>query len=149
MAYICYANITHLYSIITIYKCLKGDYFMDNNLNNCILCGKKVSGRSDKKFCNEYCRNQYNNQKNTQNEVWVKTINSILKKNRKIIFSLLQDEEKKNVVTAEKLRLLHFDFRYYTHNYTTQKGTIYYFCYEYGYLLLDNDKVLLVKRDPV
>ena len=27
----------------------------------CVACGKAVKGRSDKKFCDDYCRNVYNN----------------------------------------------------------------------------------------
>lgn len=27
----------------------------------CLECGEKIVGRADKKFCNDYCRNAYNN----------------------------------------------------------------------------------------
>jgi hypothetical protein len=39
-----------------------------------------------------------------------------------------------------------FDFTYYTHTYKTQKGVVYFFCYEYGYLPLEKDFYFLVKR---
>ena len=28
----------------------------------CLACGKPLKGRIDKKFCDDYCRNNYNNQ---------------------------------------------------------------------------------------
>ncbi len=39
-----------------------------------------------------------------------------------------------------------FDFRYHTHQYQNKKGQTYHFCYEYGYLPLEGDWVLVVKR---
>ena len=45
----------------------------------------------------------------------------------------------------EKLQRLGFQFKYFTHTYTNKKGTIYYYCYEYGYLPLENDWYLIVK----
>jgi hypothetical protein len=35
-------------------------------------------------------------------------------------------------------------FRFYTHQYKTGKGDIYYFCYEWGYQVLEQNKVLIV-----
>lgn len=39
-----------------------------------------------------------------------------------------------------------FNFDYFTGNYQTNAGALYIFCYEYGYLPLDDDEVLLVKN---
>ncbi len=39
-----------------------------------------------------------------------------------------------------------FDFRFFTNLYRTQAGQTYYFCYDYGYLLLPDEKVLIVNR---
>jgi len=120
---------------------------MDKVLKMCELCGKKITGRSDKKFCDDYCRNQFNNARNLKETLRVKQINTILKKNRKIMSSLLGPEEKQKI-PGEKMRLLNYDFNFHTHLHHTRNGKTYYFCYEYGYLLLDNDMVLLVRREP-
>ena len=37
-----------------------------------------------------------------------------------------------------------FDYRFYTHQYKTAKGEIYYFCYEYGYHVISAEKALVV-----
>ena len=35
---------------------------------------------------------------------------------------------------------------YFKHTYTNKKGNTYFFCYDTGYLVLENDWYLLVKR---
>jgi len=41
-----------------------------------------------------------------------------------------------------------FNFNYFTHQYKTAKGNTYHFCYDYGYLLLPEEKVLIVNWQP-
>jgi hypothetical protein len=43
-------------------------------------------------------------------------------------------EEEKMTVSESTLRVLGFNFEYFTHLYETKTGTTYHFCYEYGYL---------------
>jgi hypothetical protein len=40
-----------------------------------------------------------------------------------------------------------FDFSFSTNLYKTKTGTVYYFCYDQGYLPLDNDYYMLVSRN--
>jgi hypothetical protein len=49
-------------------------------------------------------------------------------------------------ITKQKMQEKGFQFKYFTHTYANKKGNVYYFCYEYGYLLLEGDWVLVVKR---
>ncbi len=111
----------------------------------CLACNKKLSGRADKKFCNDYCRNSYNNEMKSANSPIVRNINNALIKNRRILEGLLGGEEtiKK---PKEKFLSQGFQFKYTTHTYTNKKGNTYFFCYEYGYLPLDNDWYLVVRR---
>jgi hypothetical protein len=115
------------------------------NQNTCLECSKPINGRSDKKFCDDGCRNTHNNRLNSENNVFVKRVNAVLKKNRKIIQSLLPEEEK-ITVSESNLKILGFNFEYFTHLYETKTGTTYHFCYEYGYLRLENNRFMLVKR---
>jgi len=39
-----------------------------------------------------------------------------------------------------------FNFRYYTNTYITKTGKIYHFCYDQGYIELENDYIALVVR---
>ena len=54
-------------------------------------------------------------------------------------------ELKKTKVLRETLIQKGFDFNYFTHIYTTKKGTSYYFCYDYGYLILEDGYYFIVK----
>ena len=111
----------------------------------CLACNKKLSGRADKKFCNDYCRNSYNNGMKSANSPIIRNINNALIKNRRILEGLLGGEEtiKK---PKEKFLSQGFQFKYTTHTYKNKKGNTYFFCYEYGYLPLDNDWYLVVRR---
>jgi hypothetical protein len=108
----------------------------------CPECGNRFSGRADKKYCSEQCRAITNNKFKTDREKEVLRINSILRKNRTILKTL--NPMGKATVRKEFMLLGGFDFRYFTHLYPSRKGDIYRFIYEYGYLHVADDKVLIV-----
>lgn len=110
----------------------------------CLDCHQPLVGRADKKFCDDACRSNYNNRLIAEQTVYVRAVNATLKKNRKILEKLNPDGKIK--VKRKTLLREGFSFDYFTGIYETGKGSQYRFCYEYGYLLLDNDDVLLVKR---
>ena len=111
----------------------------------CLACDKVLHGRADKKFCNDYCRNAYNNNLKSANNTIVRNVNNALLKNRRILETLLGEEEMQKVI-KDKLVQYGFQFKYTTHTYTNKKGNVYFFCYEYGHLPLENDWYLVVKR---
>ena len=111
----------------------------------CLDCGTPLHGRADKKFCNDQCRNNYNNQLNSSSSNLMRNVNNILRRNRRILEEL--NPTGKTKVPRKKLAGKGYDFDYMTSIYQTQNGKTYHFCYEYGYLHLDNDEVLLVKRE--
>lgn len=114
-------------------------------VRQCLACGKKLQGRADKKFCNDYCRNVYNNELKSANSSVVRNLNNLLIKNRRILEGLLGGEEMKKA-SRDNLMKQGFNFKYITHTYTNKKGNIYFYCYEFGYLPLEGDWFLLVKR---
>lgn len=111
----------------------------------CPECGNKIIGRVDKKFCSDYCRNAHNNKINKDSKNLIRNVNNRLRKNWRILEQLNPDGKTKT--TKTKLIGKGFDFNYFTSIYTTKKGTVYYFCYDQGYLPLENDYYALVKRD--
>jgi predicted nucleic acid-binding Zn ribbon protein len=110
---------------------------------NCIACNKIIRGRSDKKFCNDSCRNSYNNQNRSNAPNLVKKINAVLVKNRNLLLEITGDNSQKKI-TRDQLSLRGFLFNYYTHSYTNKRGNTYYFCYDHGWLDV-NDSILVVK----
>ena len=111
----------------------------------CPECNDRIIGRADKKFCSDACRNSYNNALNKDSKNLVRNINNRLRKNYRILETL--NTKDKTKTTKEKLLSMGFNFNYFTQIYTTKAGTVYYYLYDQGYLPLDNDYYLLVKKD--
>ncbi|KPQ17736.1 MAG: putative protein containing a Zn-ribbon (DUF2116) [Algoriphagus marincola HL-49] len=112
----------------------------------CLNCGAPVQGRADKKFCDDQCRNNYNYKQYADNSNFMRRINHRLKKNRNILESLIPSGEDMTKTPKDRLMREGFDFVYFTHTYETKKGAVYHFCYDYGYLALEGDWYLIVKR---
>lgn len=111
----------------------------------CLACGKAVRGRTDKKFCDDYCRNNHNNQLKADEINFVRNVMNALRKNRLILQQILGDK----LITKihlERLLAKGFQFKYHTNIYDNKKGGLYYYCFEYGYLPIDSDLFLIVKR---
>jgi len=111
---------------------------------NCAECGTDMEGRVDKKFCSDYCRNAFNNKLNRDSNKYIRNINNTLRKNRRILEAKCPGE--KSVAHKDELLFAGFNFDYYTNTYVTKAGTSYFFCYDYGYLALDDEKFAIVKR---
>lgn len=115
---------------------------------SCHSCGSPLRGRVDKKFCNDNCRNNFNNEQKTRNgySPVIRNINNALLKNRRILANVLTDRMETVRANRDKLLRMGFHFGYQTHVYTTKTGRRYYYCYDYGYLALENDWYLIVKK---
>jgi len=111
----------------------------------CPECNDKIRGRADKKFCSDSCRNTYNNSLNKDNKNLVRNINNRLRKNYRILEKI--NTEDKTKTTKDRLLRMGFSFDYFTSIYTTKAGATYFYLYDQGYLSLDNDFYLLVKKD--
>ena len=111
----------------------------------CPVCGETIIGRADKKFCSDQCRNEFNNKQNQDSNCTIRRINYTLRKNRRILEEL--NPEGKAKIVKNKLDNKGFDFRYFTSIYRTKTGNTYYFCYEQGYLPLENNLYALVRKD--
>lgn len=73
-------------------------------------------------------------------------INGLLQKNRRILAAILP-ESANRVKTSHSLLLEKgFLFQYSTHQVLNKKGHQYHFCYEYGYLALNESSYMVVRR---
>ena len=114
-------------------------------MRNCLECNDKILGREDKKFCSDGCRNNYNNRMNKDSTNIMRNINNKLRKNYRIFSEI--NVEGKAKATKAKLLSKGFSFEYFTNILTTKTGNTYYFVYDQGYMHLDNDFYMLVKKD--
>lgn len=110
----------------------------------CRSCGKPVQGRSDKKYCNDFCRNEYNNLHSVSNTVYMRRVNYILRKNRNILLSMIPASAQQATVSKERLLVAGFYFALITNVRLTKKGLVYQ-CYDFEYQLF-KENFYLVKR---
>jgi hypothetical protein len=115
----------------------------------CLVCSRPLKGRTDKKFCDDYCRNSFNNRLKGESNNLMRNTNNALRKNRRILSELLKKKSQAGRVRRDKLTGLGFQFKYLTHTHTNGRGRVYHFCYEYGYVNLENGWLLVVKRKTV
>jgi len=111
-----------------------------NNLQTrvCLQCHKPLNGRVDKKFCDAYCRNSYNNQAKGPEEHMIMQVNQMIRRNRRILKNL--SPQGKAVIRRDVLDAMGFNFNYFTGVYRSSASS-YYMCYDYGYrVMIDNHK---------
>jgi len=117
------------------------------DIRRCLECHTELYGRVDKKFCSDQCRNTYNNRIHASSNAYIRKVNYILRKNRRIMEELLSNTEKDaRRVHKSKLTDKGFSFDYYTNVSKTKSNKYYYFSYEYGFMKLDDDYYTVVKR---
>ena len=118
---------------------------MANSLSYCLCCNKPLKGRADKKYCSDTCRNQFFNKQKELERAEIRTIDLVLKKNRRILRDLLGDHTSINI-SEKDLLVKGFVFLYYTHHLTTKmEQREYVFCYDYGYRQMENGWYKVVK----
>jgi hypothetical protein len=112
---------------------------------SCLECGDKIVGREDKKFCSDGCRNAYNNKINKDSTNFMRNVNNKLRKNYRILSALNVDGKGK--ATKSKLLSKGFDFEFFTNILETKTGNTYFFVYDQGYRVLEDDYYMLVKKE--
>ena len=96
----------------------------------CQTCGKTLTGRVDKRFCDSQCRANFHNKNRRKNERIIAAVNRQIRKNRSILQKLCPDG--KATVRKERLLDLGFSFQYFSSIY--KEGSLtYYFSHEYGF----------------
>ena len=116
------------------------------NTRNCLACERPIKGRADKKYCNDACRNNYNNRLNSDATPLIRTINNILRRNRRILAEFLGGREKPVLVDKKQLNARGFHFDFFTQQFRNDKNELYYYCYDVGYRVLEGEKCMVVRN---
>lgn len=115
--------------------------------HNCLACRKEIEGRVDKIFCDTHCKSSYHYKKKKANSYSLfKEIDLQIKQNRKLLKHY--NQAGKATIRKDVLVRAGFNPKYFTHYWKNQKGDVYLFCYEYGFLAKTEhkkDKYVLVK----
>ena len=81
-------------------------------------CRSEIKGRADKKFCDDYCRNNYNNQLNSDTSNYVRNVNNILRRNRRILEETMEGVEKATARSKAELAKKGYRFDFFTSIFT-------------------------------
>jgi len=111
----------------------------------CLECSDTIQGRSDKKFCNDSCRNAFNNRANNYSNESIRRINYALRRNRKILEELYA--KGKTTIQGSRLRKYGYNFNYLTNYYRTHAGELCVFCYELGLIKKEDDCFNILKEE--
>ena len=106
----------------------------------CPECGEKIVGRIDKKFCSDLCRNSFNNKINSDSNNYVRNINNLLRKNRRILEESLVGE--KTTISKQKLLDKGFNFKLFTNQVST-KNNHHYIYLNSNYILLLHSYIII------
>jgi hypothetical protein len=119
---------------------------MESNevIRTCLYCDKPIKGRIDKKYCSDYCRNENHNNNNRDASNYMRKVNNVLRKNRRILAKF--NPKGKSKIKESTLMEEGYNFAYHTNVYQTQKGGTYYFSYDQGYIKLEDGWLALVIR---
>lgn len=113
----------------------------------CAYCDKKLSGRSDKKFCDAYCKSAFHYKKSQEDTPrFYNKVDNQLKRNRRILKSF--NKAGKATVRAETILDLGFNPNFFTHYWKNKNGDVYLFVFEYGFLKKKEhhvEKYILIK----
>ena len=103
--------------------------------NNCLNCGKQITkGRANKKFCDPYCKDEFNNALKIAEAKEISKINTILKRNRRALKKLYDPNKPDRKFSREILIRADFEFGFLTHIAVTKgKANEIVFCFDYGY----------------
>ena len=108
----------------------------------CPYCNKIISGRKDKMFCDDRCRNNFYYKVNNEQKAYIRTINKILLKNRGLLRTV--NPYGRTSVPKSYLEELGFDFNCFTSIHKTRKGKDYYIVYDQAFSFDDEEKVTLL-----
>lgn len=120
---------------------------MSSKKRVCLSCGKEIFGRSDKKYCDVHCKSSYQYQQSKEKQPrFYNKVDNQLKQNRK----LLKQYNKAGKATVRSSVLIEdgFNPNFFTHYWKNNKGDVYLFVYEYGFLKKKEnnlEKYILIK----
>ena len=110
----------------------------------CPACDAEFTGRKNQRFCSTACRIRYNNSKIRDAREHISDINKLLYRNRTVLRELHERFDNRSI---DKDVLNHSDYnkRYYTHHSYNQNNELYTWCYDYGWIIVDEQHIQVVK----
>lgn len=111
----------------------------------CMICKEPIFGRIDKRFCSDSCRNRYHNSLKSLESMYLRRVNYILRRNRRILLESFHEGQ--DAVYYQHLLNKGFNYNYITNYQINESGSTSYYCYDIGYTYHSNLEIRLLKRD--
>jgi hypothetical protein len=112
-------------------------------MGKCPVCGEELKGRSDRVYCSSKCKSSNQYEERLEKEQYYLKVDRQLKVNRKLLKRF--NTAGKSTIRKELLIEAGFDPMYFTNYWKNQKGDVYLFCYEFGFIeRKENDKTKYV-----
>lgn len=124
-------------------------HVMETNAKQCLHCTKKIAGRTDKKFCNNHCRSSYHNHFYGDKSNYMRRVNGLLLRNRKILSDLFAMHRAGANVPLSELYLKGFSPSHFTHQQKKAKNQLYTYCYEFGYQITGKDCIKIIQQTSI
>ncbi len=115
-------------------------------MKKCKICSQPISGRSDKKFCSQKCKNYYHTNLIRVTRKAVHQIDIILHRNRSILLEILGKSKTQLKIERVDLDTRKFNFKYHTHLQVNSQGKIYYYVYDFAWMEFSNNEVLIIRK---
>jgi N6-adenosine-specific RNA methylase IME4 len=112
-------------------------------MSSCRYCHESIKGRSDKKFCSDYCRATFHNQRNQKEYYYIRLINRALKKNRDILYNFYTNGILE--VSLEDLGIWGFNIEFITNIKIDENGVPVKCCYDMAYSDSDNCTIQIIQ----
>ncbi len=117
---------------------------MEQEKKYCLCCNEwLMTGRIDRKFCGDACRNGYHNDEFRNRNNLMRNIVNSLKRNRRALIVLAE----KQTATIAELAALGFVQDYFTHVSKCEEDTVFY-CFDMGYKFVEGLSVHIVSASP-
>ncbi len=95
----------------------------------CLTCGEKLTGRADKKFCNDACKNEFHNQQAALRPSYEKKQRKVARKNRSLLLKIAASGN--GEIEMKELELSGFNFEGLTGLKNFGKDMVQLYCYDF------------------
>ncbi len=119
---------------------------MNRLITSCIMCKKKLVGRSDKKFCSLDCKNEYHQKLRAVTQVATQSIDRILHRNRSILLELMGKNKTQMKIDRKLLDRKNFKYNYITGYYVNARGKTYHYVYDFSWMEFSDREILINRR---
>ena len=116
-----------------------------SNFRRCLVCEKKLIGRSDKIFCDIHCKNYYHSEIRKSTRSFTNETIRFLKRNYVILEGFMTDKANKFSIHKTKLEREGFKFQYVTH-FVENKNFTQFSLFNFDYCLGKNNRIVVRRK---